>query len=74
MKDELGRNIMIEFAASRPKTNSYLTDNNDEIKKVKLTKKCIIEQKLKFEDFKNCLEAAQLENKINQLENSLHTS
>ena len=30
---------------------------------------CVI-KKLKFEDYKNCLEAAQIENKINHLENS----
>ena len=39
------------------------------IKKAKGTKECVIKRKLKFEDYKNCLEATQLENKINQLEN-----
>ena len=38
------------------------------IKKVKYTKKCIIKRKLKFGDHKNCLEATQLEDKINQLD------
>ena len=33
------------------------------IKKAKGTKKCVIKRKLKFEDYKNCLEAAQIENK-----------
>ena len=33
------------------------------IKKTKSTKKCVI-KKLKFENYKNCLEAVQLENKI----------
>ena len=37
-------------------------------KKAKGTKKYIIKRKLKFEDYKNCLEAAQIENKINHLE------
>ena len=37
------------------------------IKKQK-TQKIVIKQKLKFEDYKHCLEATQLENKINQLE------
>ena len=37
-------------------------------KKVKSTNKCVIKRKLKFEDYKNCLEAAQIENKINHLE------
>ena len=48
-------------------TDSYLKDN-DEDEKPKGTKTCIIKRKLKFEDYKNCLEAAQIENKINNLE------
>ena len=28
----------------------------------------VIKRKLKFEDYRNCLEAAQIENKINNLE------
>ena len=38
------------------------------IKKTKETKNCGIKRKLKFEDYKNCLEAAQIGNKINHLE------
>ena len=38
------------------------------IKKAKGTKKYVIKRKLKFQDYKNCLEAAQIENKINHLE------
>ena len=38
------------------------------IKKAKGTKKCVVKRKLKFESYKNCLEATQLENKINYLE------
>ena len=38
------------------------------IKKAKDTKKCVIKRKLKFGDYKNCLEAPQIENKINHLE------
>ena len=37
------------------------------IKKAKGTKTCII-RKTKFENYKNCLEATQLENKMNYLE------
>ena len=48
--------------------NSYLKDKNDEYKKAKGTKKRAIKRKLKFEDYKNCLEVAQIENKINHLE------
>ena len=49
---------MRQFAALR----------NDENKKAKDQEKNIIKRKLKFEDDKHCLEATQLENKINQLE------
>ena len=31
-------------------------------------RKCVIKIKVKFEDYKNCLAATQLENEINQLE------
>ena len=49
MKYELDGKLMKEFAALRAKKCSYLTDNNDEDKKV--TKKCVVERKLKFEDY-----------------------
>ena len=32
------------------------------------TKKCIIKTKLRFQDYKNCLDAAQIENKINHFD------
>ena len=67
MKDELGGQIMKEFVRLRLKTYSYLKDNNDEDKKAKGTEKCVIKRKLKFQDFKNCFEAAQIEKKINYL-------
>ena len=38
------------------------------IKKAKGTKKCFIKRNLKFQGYKNCLEAGQTENKINHLE------
>ena len=38
------------------------------IKKQKALKKFVIKRKLKFEKYKNCLEATQLENKINHPE------
>ena len=44
MKDELGGQIMKEFVRLRAKTNSCLKDNNDEDKKAKGTKKCIIKK------------------------------
>ena len=72
MKNELLREIMKDFLRLRTKTYSYLTDSKDADKKVKGTKKCSIKKKLKFEGYKNCLEATQLENKINHLEEKLN--
>ena len=42
MKDELEGEIITEFIALKPKTHSYLTDNDKADKKAKGTKKCII--------------------------------
>ena len=53
---------MKEFATLREKTYSYLTDIKDENKKAKGTKKCDIKIKFRFQNYKNCLEAAPLEN------------
>ena len=68
MRDELGGKIMTKFFGLRAKPYSYLIDQSSEDKKAKGTKKCVIKRKLKFENYKNCLEATQLENKINYLE------
>ena len=59
MKDELGGHIMNESAVLRAKTYRYL--------KAKGTKTCVIRRKLKFQDYKDCLEAAQIERKISYL-------
>ena len=48
MKDELGGQIMKEFLGLRVETYNYLKHNNDEDKKPKGTKKCVIKRKLKF--------------------------
>ena len=50
----------------RPKNYRYLTDDSDKNKKGK-AQKCVIKQKLKFGDYKNFLEANQLEKEINSL-------
>ena len=68
MKDELGGKIIKQFIELRAKTYSYLTGNNNEDKKAKGTKKCVIKRKLKFEDYKDCLDETQLENKTNHQE------
>ena len=62
---------MTELVRLWRKTHSYLKDNNNEDKKAKGTKKCVIKRKLKFQDYKNCLEAAQTENKTNYLEKNV---
>ena len=68
MKSELFRQIMKKFFGLRAKTYSYLKDNNDEYKKAKGTKKCIIKRNLKFRDYIKCLKVSQIENIINYLE------
>ena len=64
MKDELGGQIMKRFVELRAKTYSYLKDNNDEYKKTKDTKMCLIKRKLKFKDYKKCLKVYRIENII----------
>ena len=59
---------MKKFVRLRAKTYIYLIDDGSENKKAKVTKKCVIKRKIKFENYKNCLEATQLEKKINHLE------
>ena len=51
----------------RPKNYSYLLDDGSEDKKAKGTKKCVMKRKLTFENYTNCSEVTQLENKINHL-------
>ena len=59
MRDELGGKMMTKFVG--------LIDDGSEDKKAKGTERCVIKRKLKFEKYKNCLEATELENKINYL-------
>ena len=68
MKDELGGKNVVKFVGLKAKTYSYLIDDNNEDKKAKGTKKCVIKRKLKFENYENYLEATKLENKIKHLE------
>ena len=46
MTDEWAGQIIKEFVRLRAKTYSYLKYNNDEGKKAKITKKCVIKRKL----------------------------
>ena len=54
-KDELGGKIMKEFCALRPKTYTYLMDDDSEKKKAKWIKKCVIKRRLRFENYKDSL-------------------
>ena len=54
-KDALGGLIMSEFCAHRVKTYAYKLDNNDEVKKAKGTKTCVMENQLTFKDYVNVL-------------------
>ena len=54
-QDELGGKIIIEVVALRPKTYAYLMDDGSDHKKAKGTKKCVIKQKLMFENYRDCL-------------------
>ena len=67
MKDELSGQIMKKNFGLRTKTYSYLKDNSDENKKEKSRKKCVIKRTLKFHNYRNYLEASQIENNINHL-------
>ena len=59
-KDELNGWIMIEFCAPRAKTYAFKYNDSKEMKKAKGTKKCVIKNDLKFEDYKDLV----LKNKI----------
>ena len=49
-----------EFTTLKPKTYTYLIDDDNKIKKQMAQKKRMVKLKLKFEDKKHCLEAYQL--------------
>ena len=68
MKNVLCEKITTKVVGLRAKNYSYLIDDVGEEKQAKGMKKCAIKRKLKFQNYKNCLEATQLENKINYLE------
>ena len=67
MKDEFGGKIITKFVGLSAKTYAYLIDDGSEDKKAKDKKKCVIKRIIKFENYKSCLEATQLENKINHV-------
>ena len=54
-KDELGGKIIIELITLGPKTYAYLDDDSNDHKKAKGTKKCVINQKVMFQNYIDCL-------------------
>ena len=59
---------MTKFVELTAKTFSYLIGDGSESKKAKDTKKYVMKRKLGFKNYKNCLQANQLESKKNYLE------
>ena len=55
LKMNLGGKIITEVVALRPKTYAQLTDHGSNHKKTKGTEKCVIKQKVMFENYKDCL-------------------
>ena len=67
MKDELGAKIMTKFVGLSANTHSYLI-YDEKTQKTKRHKKVHHKRKIKFKDYKNCLEATQIENEIKHFE------
>ena len=55
MKDKLGGKIMTEFVALRPKLYAYRKLDNKEGRRCKGIKKCIVQNTISFDYYKNCL-------------------
>lgn len=56
LKDEFSERILQKFVALKPKVCTYLADNGHVDKIKKATRICIIKRKIKFEDYRICLE------------------
>ena len=54
-KDEFGGKTMKKFCALRAKTYTHLMDDDNENKKVKTVKRCVIKRALMFENYKDSL-------------------
>lgn len=54
MKDENAGKVMREFVGLGPKVYSFTTENDDEVKKAKGVKKCVVTQ-YSIENYKHCL-------------------
>ena len=54
-KDELGGKIRTEFVGLRAKTYGYLMFDDNEYKKAKQIKKCVIKRRLIVKNYKDCI-------------------
>ena len=54
-KYESGRKIMKEFCAYRAKTYTCLMDDDNEKKKARGIKRCVMKHRLMFKNYKDCL-------------------
>ena len=54
-KDELGGKIISEFCALKAKTYAYRLDNDNEVKKAKATKKCVVKRHINFDNYVDIL-------------------
>jgi hypothetical protein len=58
MKDECGGKQILEFVRLRSKLYSYITEDSVE-KKCKGIKKCIVKNRVTFEEYKDCLKSGK---------------
>ena len=56
-KDEAGGKIITEFVGLRAKLYSFRMDDGEEIKKDKGIKKSVVENSIRFDDYKECLDS-----------------
>ena len=54
-KDEVGGKQIAEFVGLRAKLYSFILSEGKEEKKCKGIKKCVIEKKITFNDYKKCI-------------------
>jgi len=77
MKDELGGDVMREFAGLRSKMYAYTTEAGETIKRAKGAKKSVVKFELSFEDYKKCLfegeDVYKIGNRIQSFKHELYS-